>query len=72
MFHWRYAADAIRTPGLKSGVFIGGGVGKSLGKKRLDTARLPTQTKNSIFQIEFKWQGIEGKKALIYLNKSAS
>ncbi|SES71218.1 hypothetical protein SAMN05216412_101335 [Nitrosospira multiformis] len=50
MFHWRYAADAIRTPGLKSGIFIGGGVGKSLGKRRLDTAPGLTQTKNSVFE----------------------
>ncbi|SFU77759.1 hypothetical protein SAMN05216417_13116 [Nitrosospira multiformis] len=56
MFHWRYTADAIRTLGPKSGVFVGPGVSKSLELSPLDTARLPTQTKNSIFQIEFKWQ----------------
>jgi hypothetical protein len=56
MFHWRYVADAIRTLGVKPGVFVGQGVGKSLEKRCLDTARLPIWTKNPIFQIEFKWQ----------------
>jgi hypothetical protein len=50
MFHWRYVADAIRTLGPKSGVFVGQGVGKSLELFPLDTARLPIQTKFSVFE----------------------
>jgi hypothetical protein len=39
----------------------GPGVGKSLGKRRLDTARLPTQTKNSIFKRIQQMAGVKGK-----------
>jgi len=71
MFHWHYVADAIRTLGPKSGVFVGQGVGKSLELSLLDTARLPTQTKFSIFENNSRIQmaGVKGKKALDLLKQ---
>jgi hypothetical protein len=63
MFHWRYAADAIRTLGPKSGVFVRQGVGKCLELSPLDTAPGATQTKNSIFENNSRIQmaGAKGK-----------
>jgi hypothetical protein len=37
-----------------------GGI-KNIGLSPLDTARLPTQTKFSIFKQEFKMAGVEGR-----------
>jgi hypothetical protein len=37
----------------------GQGWSKSLGSQWSDTALVLTQTKNSIFQIEFKWQALK-------------
>ena len=40
-----------------------GGI-KNIGLSALDTARLPTQTKNSIFEKNQQMAGAEGKKVL--------
>ncbi|WP_256326987.1 hypothetical protein [Nitrosospira multiformis] len=47
----------------------GQGVGKSLEKRPLDTARLLTQTKFSIFEKNQQMTGVKGKKALDLLKQ---